>query len=77
MTTYRCFLMSGESIRAVQNLEGTNDAEVMSTATELLNSKAEYQNAEVWDGKRLVGRIPRHESETGAHKIVDIGKKKL
>jgi hypothetical protein len=56
---YRCYLMTGETIRGVQMFECPDDAEVIIKAAALLESKPEFQNAEVWEGKRLVGRIPR------------------
>ena len=56
---YRCYLMTGEAIRGVQMFECPDDAEVIIKAATLLQSKPEFQNIEVWEGKRLVGRIPR------------------
>jgi len=65
MRDYRCYLMTGETIYGVQNLEGTDDAEVITKAAALLHSKPEHQSIEIWDGKRMVARVPRHQ-ESGA-----------
>jgi hypothetical protein len=65
MRDYRCYLMTGENIYGVQNLEGADDAEVVTKAAALLHSKPEHQSIEIWDGKRMVARVPRHE-ESGA-----------
>jgi hypothetical protein len=56
---YRCYLMSGESIHAVQMVECPSDADAILKASVLLESKHQFQNIEIWEGKRLVGRIPR------------------
>jgi len=61
MRYYRSYLMTGESIYGVQNLEGTDAAEVITKAAALLRSKPEHQSIEVWDGKRMVARVPRLE----------------
>jgi hypothetical protein len=39
--------MTGDNIRAIQNLECTDDAEIVLKATALLNSKPEHQKIEV------------------------------
>jgi hypothetical protein len=51
--------MSGEHIRAVQTIEGTNDAEVILKAVALLDTHPEHQIVEIWDGKRMVALVPR------------------
>ncbi|HJR22500.1 MAG TPA: hypothetical protein VJ822_12810 [Dongiaceae bacterium] len=58
MADYRCYLMTGENIHAVQNVEGVDDAEVIAKAAMLLLSKPEHQSIEIWDGKRMVARVP-------------------
>jgi hypothetical protein len=57
--------MSGESIRAVQNFECADDAEVILKATDLLTSKPEHQKIEIWDGSRIVASVPRREPDDG------------
>jgi hypothetical protein len=59
MAGYRCYLMTGENIYAVQNLDGADDAEVVVKATTLLKSRPEHQSIEIWSGKRMVARVPR------------------
>lgn len=58
VTTYRCFLVSGERIRSIQIFECASDSEVGVKATALLNSKPEHQGIEIWQAGRLVVRIP-------------------
>jgi hypothetical protein len=53
--------MTGENIYGVQNLEGADDAEVIAKAAALLRSKPEHQSIEVWNGTRMVARVPRLE----------------
>ena len=59
MAGYRCYLMTGENIYAVQHLEGADDAEVIAKAAVLLQRKPEHQSVEIWDGTRMVARVPR------------------
>ncbi len=61
MSDYRCYLMTGERIFAVQNLEGDDDADVIAKAVALLKSKPEHQSAEIWVGSRMIARVPREE----------------
>jgi len=59
MAGYRCYLMTGENIYEVQHFEGADDAEVITKAAALLLSKPEHQSVEIWEGKRMVARVPR------------------
>ena len=59
MQAYRCYLMSGESIHGVQILECAGDTEIVVQAAALLADHPEHQKIEVWDGARLVARVPR------------------
>ncbi len=61
MPDYRCYLMNGGRIHAVQNLEGADDAEVVVKAAALLKSKPEHQSVEIWVGSRMIARVPREE----------------
>jgi len=66
MPAYRCYLMTGDAIHAVQILECADDAEVILRAVALLDAKPEHQNMEIWDGPRIVARVPRYaETEAG------------
>ena len=60
MAGYRCFLMSGDKIQAVQTYECADDAEVILKAKALLDSKPEHLAVEIWEGKRLVARLARN-----------------
>jgi hypothetical protein len=73
MPRYRCYLMTGEHIRAVQNFECDNDAEVILKAAALLQSQPQHQKLEVWQDKRLVAHIPRSEQKHSKLKIVPKG----
>jgi len=57
---YRCYLMSGENMQAVQTYECADDADVILKASALLDSKPAHQSAEIWEGKRLVARLARN-----------------
>jgi hypothetical protein len=60
---YRCFLMSGETIQAVQTYECADDAEVILKAKTLLDSKPEHAAVEIWEGKRWVARLTRNPTD--------------
>jgi hypothetical protein len=60
MPGYRCYLMTGDTIHAVQILECADDTEVVLQATALLQAKPQHQNIEIWQGPRIVARVPRH-----------------
>ena len=62
MSGYRCFLMSGDKIQAVQTYECADDAEVILKARALLDSKPAHPSIDVWEGKRLVARHARDPS---------------
>jgi hypothetical protein len=64
VTGYRCFLMSGDKIQAVQTLECADDAEVILRARAILDSKPQHAAIEIWEGKRLMDRLTR--DQTGA-----------
>jgi hypothetical protein len=58
---YRCYVMSGERIQALQILECADDADVISRGTALLSSKPEHQRIEIWNGGQMVAHVPRPE----------------
>ena len=59
MAGYRCYLMTGKNIYGVQHLDGLDDSEVITKAAVLLLSKPEHQSIEIWEGKRMMARVPR------------------
>jgi hypothetical protein len=65
MPGYRCYLMTGESIRAVEILDCADDADAISRAAALLQARPEHQNIEIWEGPRMVARVPRHVVDGG------------
>jgi hypothetical protein len=50
--------MTGETIFAVQNLEGADDAEVIVKAAALLKLKPEHQSSR-YGMRSMVARVPR------------------
>ena len=65
---YRCYLMSGGNIQAVQIFECANDAEVILKANELLASKPQHPAVEIWEGKRFVARLASNSAtDSGQH----------
>jgi hypothetical protein len=78
VTGYRCFLMSGDKIQAVQTYECANDAEVVLKARDLLDSKPQHPAVEIWEGKRLVARLT-HDPATEPlqqDNVIRVGKRK-
>src|SRR5687768_11710835 len=63
MSGYRCYLMSGETIQAVQSFECADDAKIILTASAFLDSKSQHAAAESWEGKRLVARLTRNPTD--------------
>jgi hypothetical protein len=54
--SYRCYLTNeNDRIQSFEIIEGLNDAEVVLKAQELVAS-TRYASAEVWQGKRLIGK---------------------
>jgi hypothetical protein len=60
-TTYRCYLLNGERIAAV---EGDEDATAVREADRIL-AASNYKTAEVWDGTRMVSIIGRNANSQG------------
>jgi hypothetical protein len=65
MVTYRCFLVSGERIQAVQFLECEDDMEATARGAALIEEKPEHQSVEIWQGGRFVVRIPTRKRPPG------------
>jgi hypothetical protein len=59
-TKYRCYLINGDSIVAVQVIEGSDDAAAVLEANRILQSSL-YSTAELWDRYRRVSIISRKE----------------
>jgi hypothetical protein len=60
MADYRCYFVNNlDQIQAAQNLECREDAEALQQAGELAESQS--LTVEIWNGARLVGRLPRAE----------------
>ena len=54
--TYRCYFTDGDDrIRTYEQIECADDASAALKAEELLRS-SRYRSAELWEGKRLVGK---------------------
>jgi hypothetical protein len=60
MSGYRCYLCDGrDKIRAVETAECATDAETFVRAAALLEEHDTCDSVEIWNGSRLVGRVPR------------------
>ena len=57
--SYRCYLMRGPHMPAMRILECADDAEAVAKVAELLDALPEHDCAEIWNGGRIVARIPR------------------
>lgn len=58
MADYRCYFVNNlDQIQAAQTLACSEDSEAMQQAGEL--AEAQSLNVEIWNGARLVGRLPR------------------
>jgi hypothetical protein len=53
---YRCYFLNGETIRAAEDIGAKDDADALLRAEELL-ADSSFRSIEVWQEKRLVGRI--------------------
>ena len=51
--------LTGETIRGVEIVDCPDDADAIVKAASLFNEKPEYPDIEIWQEKRMVGRIPR------------------
>jgi hypothetical protein len=59
---YRCYFVNNlNQIQAAQNLDCKEDSEAMLQASELADSQP--LSVEIWNGARLVGRLPRTASQ--------------
>jgi hypothetical protein len=56
---YRCYLLD-KSDRVLSSvvLEAEHDTDALLQASALLQRSDAFPNTEVWEGKRLVGRVP-------------------
>ena len=58
MADYRCYLVNNlDQIQSATNLECAEDSEAMLQAGVLAQSQS--LTVEIWNGARLVGRVPR------------------
>ena len=63
-TKYRCYLLNGECIAAVEIVEGDEDATAVLEADRIL-AASNYKTAEIWDGARIVSIIGRSANSQG------------
>ena len=58
MADYRCYFVNNlDQILSAQSLQCTEDSEALLQAGEL--AEAQSLRVEIWNGARLVGRLPR------------------
>jgi hypothetical protein len=72
---YRCYLIRGERIQAVQIFDCADDAEVILKASALLCSKPEYQDIEIWNDARMVARLPQPEQSHDEGNVDGMGRR--
>ena len=61
MADYRCYLVNNlDQIQSAAELQCAEDSEAMLQAGELAQSQS--LTVEIWNGARLVGRLPRAET---------------
>lgn len=57
MADYRCYFVNNlDQIQAAQTLECREDSEAMMQACQI--AEAQSLTVEIWNGARLVGRVP-------------------
>ena len=62
MADYRCYLVNNlDQIQAATSLECAEDSEAMLQAGAL--AEAQSLTVEIWNGARLVGRVPHGETQ--------------
>lgn len=61
--TYRCYLMMNGTVRAVHICDCRDDAEALIEAAKLLEGTT-FEHIEIWQGRRIVGRIPRRQKQS-------------
>jgi hypothetical protein len=59
MTWYRCYVLDKEDkIASVDSVDATDDADALAKAALKIRVSTKYSLIEVWQGKRIVGRVP-------------------
>ena len=63
MAHYRCYFLSGDHIRAAENIEALDDAGAILKAEEMIAANS-FPAIDIWQEARLVGRT--HQVAAGA-----------
>jgi hypothetical protein len=56
---YLYVLNKQDKVSSRHEVEGDTDADAMIKAAAMMPLSEEFPNVEVWDGARIVGRVPR------------------
>jgi hypothetical protein len=80
MTSYRCYVLDkNDRISSATSLEAADDAEALSKAALKIRMSLIFPIIEVWQGKRLVGRVPQRDTfkSEKPRQLASAGQKKL
>ena len=70
MVGFRCYLLDHNGhIRSAQQIEAIDDAEALMKAAADIQPEHRAHGVEVWQGSRIVGRIPAIEAEADAEEL--------
>ena len=62
MPSYRCYILDVEDrIASVDSVEAENDAGALSKAALKIRVSPKFPIIEVWQGRRIVGRVPQRD----------------
>jgi hypothetical protein len=62
MFSYRCYVLDVEDkIVSVDSVEAEDDADALSKAALKIRISPKFPIIEVWQGKRIVGRVPQRD----------------
>lgn len=62
MSHYRCYIMDeNDKVKAGTSIEADDDADALNLAAQNLRVDPSYPVIEVWQGNRIVGRIPQRD----------------
>jgi len=62
--------MNGERIQAVRIFDCADDAEAILKAAALIGASPEHQDIEIWNGGRMVARLPRREKSDAEGNVI-------
>jgi hypothetical protein len=58
MTSYRCYQLNAQNrIQRAHDIEAESDADALLRAERVIETSADLPSLEIWQGKRIVGRL--------------------